>query len=299
MANGLKKEYDAIDGDSGSGYGKQRRHRASERAMRQSVASGCPLCLILLESRERGQQEKRTWREQSPVSPQSVPDSESESRSIFEDPPRCGSGSTGDLVGASLGKITSGLGDSPCSEKITRGRRHHRKFALLMATLPRHRKSIQGPRTCVGFTYECDRSLIYQDEPVLIWPNAKSIFKFRRTSSTLGEGYIGNRLTQELDFNLWRSWIDDCQQLHADCTPDQATELTTQVIDLEGTPRLVESNGRSTQYVTLSHCWGTSVPLRTLAANYAAHLVEVTWSKFSTTFRDAAKVTLARGCRYL
>jgi hypothetical protein len=102
---------------------------------------------------------------------------------------------------------------------------------------------------------------------------------------------------------LWRSWVNRCVKTHEPCKPLDSKRYTpTRLIDMRsGTAklRLVESYNGSPEYVALSHCWGGSLPLRTTSANLDDHLDTIPWESMPATFRDAVKVTLALGYRFL
>jgi hypothetical protein len=103
--------------------------------------------------------------------------------------------------------------------------------------------------------------------------------------------------------SLWRSWIDDCTDKHTSCNTTQDTNCTpTRLIDVSSDklePHLVKSCGRPVQYVALSHCWGSSLPLRTMSINHQAHLGAIPFSDMPATFQDAVNVTRAIGYQYL
>jgi hypothetical protein len=67
--------------------------------------------------------------------------------------------------------------------------------------------------------------------------------------------------------------------------------------------KLVMLDGKSAtaHYVTLSHCWGSSskLPLTTRIDNLAQHSQRISFFDLSLTFKDAVKLTLDLGLRYL
>jgi len=103
--------------------------------------------------------------------------------------------------------------------------------------------------------------------------------------------------------SLWRSWMNDCIKTHGTClTIEKDGYAPTRLIDVgsvDTAPRLVESHGKSVEYVALSHCWGGSLPLQTTTANFYDHLDAVPWDALPATFQDAVKVTRSMGYRYL
>jgi hypothetical protein len=67
--------------------------------------------------------------------------------------------------------------------------------------------------------------------------------------------------------------------------------------------KLVTLNRKSAtaNYVALSHCWGSSskLPLSTRMDNLAQHSQQISFFDLSLTFKDAIKLTLDLGQRYL
>lgn len=61
------------------------------------------------------------------------------------------------------------------------------------------------------------------------------------------------------------------------------------------TLRLVQTNGQSERYITLSHCWGTVRPLTTTKQNLCLHLRHIDFDTLPLTFKHA--VFLARHLR--
>lgn len=81
-------------------------------------------------------------------------------------------------------------------------------------------------------------------------------------------------------------------------------ELPHRVIDVgpaDGTaePRLVETNGRTGRYITLSHCWGGGSPIMTTRASLARHRAGIRLADLPRTFGDAVAVVRRLGVRHL
>ncbi|KIW86758.1 uncharacterized protein Z519_12671 [Cladophialophora bantiana CBS 173.52] len=162
--------------------------------------------------------------------------------------------------------------------------------------------------------------------------NMTWINRYYTRAGFLLSSYLGNDESRirrrELDISpnwkIARKWIDECTEKHSRCysyTKDtesrterdnqaaQETEmrelpqLPTRVIDVspEGSsePRLCISEGRRAEYVTLSHCWGTTKPLVTTSADLPNHLVSIPSSRLPRTFQDAIRVTQELGYKYL
>jgi hypothetical protein len=122
-------------------------------------------------------------------------------------------------------------------------------------------------------------------------------------ASSKGNSPCVSKQRASWDPALWRSWVNDCVQKHEPCkTVDPNRYTPTRLIDMRaGTAglRLVQSFDNFPEYVALSHCWGGSLPLRTISANLNDHLDVIPWESMPATFRDAVKVTLAFGYRFL
>jgi hypothetical protein len=101
-----------------------------------------------------------------------------------------------------------------------------------------------------------------------------------------------------------REWLNFCEANH-DCTPDSKQDplLPNRVLDLHSedlqSVNLYETNGKRARYACLSHCWGSSQPLRTLRSNIDAHKRMIPNDVLPKTFRDAATVTKFFDIRYL
>jgi Heterokaryon incompatibility protein (HET) len=82
---------------------------------------------------------------------------------------------------------------------------------------------------------------------------------------------------------------------------DEATpRLPTRVIDVTyENPRLVESQGETSQYVALSHCWGKSKTVVTNTCTLSSRKKGIEFYSLPKTFQDAIIVTRRLGYRYL
>jgi hypothetical protein len=132
-------------------------------------------------------------------------------------------------------------------------------------------------------------------------PAHEALIGMTRASQANGQYVSGKRFPWNP--SLWRSWMNDCMEMHDTCNAiKQNGYAPTRLIDIGSTdtaPSLVESYGRSVEYVALSHCWGGSLPLRTTMANFHDHLDAVPWKALPPTFQDAVKVTRSMGYQYL
>lgn len=109
-------------------------------------------------------------------------------------------------------------------------------------------------------------------------------------------------------FALLKRWLQACRQCHGACSTrlsgesiaeSAAPPLPTRVLVIsDGVVRLVDTEGLTGRYVTLSHCWGPSQkrPLRTTTDNYESHRHGIPWESLPRTFQDA--ITVARETRF-
>ncbi|KAF1978831.1 HET-domain-containing protein [Bimuria novae-zelandiae CBS 107.79] len=98
-------------------------------------------------------------------------------------------------------------------------------------------------------------------------------------------------------------WLKECDDSHALCI-DSSRErrLPTRVLHIVG-PRqirlLATESDLQARYACLSHCWGSTTPIRTTTSNITALEGGITWEKLPTTFQDAVEVTRGLGLQYL
>ncbi|KAH8772076.1 heterokaryon incompatibility protein-domain-containing protein [Hyaloscypha sp. PMI_1271] len=108
-------------------------------------------------------------------------------------------------------------------------------------------------------------------------------------------------------FQCFRSWLSDCNSTdHPNCfkhKPQIATSLPTRllhVLDSTKTQVMMTSGlPKSTQYMTLSHCWGEVKPMVLTKATSS-----ILFSPFETkilpkTFQDAVRITCEVGLSYI
>ena len=116
---------------------------------------------------------------------------------------------------------------------------------------------------------------------------------------------IGTRnLLNHTDTGLCREWLKQCQSEHHSCPPISESDLPTRLLDIgdpsKGVqPRLVDTRGQRGQYLTLSHCWGTSKPPLTTKANVSSQMSSIPLDSMPKTFRDALKIVRSLGYRYI
>ncbi|KAK3293653.1 heterokaryon incompatibility protein-domain-containing protein [Chaetomium fimeti] len=97
--------------------------------------------------------------------------------------------------------------------------------------------------------------------------------------------------------------IEHCKQNHEACNSFPPAPLPSRVLDVcadsESGVRLYESQGETSPYVALSHCWGHQPFLRTLSGSLEKHKSEIPWSALPRNFQDAVEFTRKMGVRYL
>ena len=103
---------------------------------------------------------------------------------------------------------------------------------------------------------------------------------------------------------LIKEWIHDCDSHHALCKRSPSAILPSRVIDVGSIqdnrePRLILSEGRSGEYIALTHVWGGLVPIRTTTKTLSDHLSQLSLSTLPPSFRDAVIVSRKLGIRYL
>ena len=102
--------------------------------------------------------------------------------------------------------------------------------------------------------------------------------------------------------NIAKQWVQDCLNLHPQCSRADDAPLPTRVIDvgLETVdPRLFVTGRRSGRYVTLSHCWGTSYRVTLTKNNLPKFEETILLTKLPKTFQDAIQLTRLLGVQYL
>jgi hypothetical protein len=102
-------------------------------------------------------------------------------------------------------------------------------------------------------------------------------------------------------------WLRECEAHHNDaCAPVRGSFVPKRLIDVGSSTnphaRLVECENlpaRSLRYITLSHCWGSVQPLRTLRENEPLYRQAIPQSKIPQSFLDAMKAARALNIQYL
>ncbi|KAI8661908.1 HET domain-containing protein [Fusarium keratoplasticum] len=129
--------------------------------------------------------------------------------------------------------------------------------------------------------------------------------KMRMLKPSDNNEYIPNPPIDEPD--LVRSWLWTCSACHDTCpdTPlysEDGPILPTRVLDLvhpDG-PRVIDTNGKKGEYVTLSHCWGQSQHNYKLNKdNMTSMMTHIDLNDLPKTFSQAALITQSMRIRYI
>ncbi|KAL2214640.1 HET-domain-containing protein, partial [Sarocladium strictum] len=107
-----------------------------------------------------------------------------------------------------------------------------------------------------------------------------------------------------------RQWIEQCETKHPSCQNKTTASFTpTRLIDV-GEKKIFQSLTRpvlrrredippGSSYLTLSHCWGGTVPLRLMLNNMVDMMSQIPFTQLPKTFQDAIVVTQNLGLRYI
>jgi hypothetical protein len=109
---------------------------------------------------------------------------------------------------------------------------------------------------------------------------------------------------------LMKSWLNTCLKSHASCGIIYDTKfMPSRLIDVGSerqnfvnlTDAWLSSGRPSSKYLTLSHCWGLSMPesAKTTTLNLSRHFRRIRIRKLPKTFRDAIMMTRRLGYRYI
>ncbi|KPA38738.1 heterokaryon incompatibility protein [Fusarium langsethiae] len=117
---------------------------------------------------------------------------------------------------------------------------------------------------------------------------------------------FGRQSAPMANMELAKSWLQSCVRSHKDCQNATPAQMPSRIVDLRppfsGSNldlRLIANPDNRGPYVTLSHCWGSSQPLKLLKGNYEAFQNRILYNSLPKTFQDAVTVTRALGIRYL
>ncbi|KAK4182103.1 heterokaryon incompatibility protein-domain-containing protein [Podospora australis] len=114
----------------------------------------------------------------------------------------------------------------------------------------------------------------------------------------------GSEISSSANFNVARNWLDACAGGHGRCPRNINSALPRRILDLGDNPalksiHLLVDSDFPAAYATLSHCWGTTQPLK--LTNVTLHKFQsgINFDDLPRTFQHAITATLALGLRYL
>ncbi|KAH8755205.1 heterokaryon incompatibility protein-domain-containing protein [Hyaloscypha sp. PMI_1271] len=85
-------------------------------------------------------------------------------------------------------------------------------------------------------------------------------------------------------------WLRDCVENHSDCPRSSISTLPTRVLYVDPDSnklRLVITDGKRGNYVALSHCWGSIMPLKLTASTLHLYASGISMETLPKTFQDA------------
>jgi hypothetical protein len=86
--------------------------------------------------------------------------------------------------------------------------------------------------------------------------------------------------------------------------PTQLPPLPARVIDVGDevngyAVKLIETEGETGRFISLSHCWGKAKQFTTTKASFAHHQINIDYDHLPNSFRDSIVITRLLGVRYL
>ncbi|MCJ1403056.1 hypothetical protein MMC11_006279 [Xylographa trunciseda] len=138
-------------------------------------------------------------------------------------------------------------------------------------------------------------------------PNLQGLHVLSDLEPLANHRRVDKSTSSESSWAIASEWIDDCAANHRMCAYSVATTpaLPTRVIDVgligHIAPRLhtLTQGTSNARYVTLSHCWGSYMPLRLLKSNITSMEQGILLSQVPQTFQDAMVIARRLGVRYI
>ncbi|KAF2846282.1 HET-domain-containing protein [Plenodomus tracheiphilus IPT5] len=143
----------------------------------------------------------------------------------------------------------------------------------------------------------------WKNEIVEIYAGSAS----RRPWPTLGTAHhIPTDSGSDDTFNFIRRCIQGCiaNPKHTACRPAHEPVMSApkRLLDVgrvSSPIRLIDTQGKSFQYATLSHCWGSASLLKTTKANWQKLAANIPFDALPPLFQDAIVITRQLGLRYI
>lgn len=125
--------------------------------------------------------------------------------------------------------------------------------------------------------------------------------------SLINARIVNPKADSDRSFQIINNWLSRCLVEHEKCgrwdSQYEGGSLPTRVLDVgldQDYIALCEpANDSKEKYITLSHCWGTSLIATTTKASLEQGRRSIPISELSSTFRDAVTITRRLGVRYL
>ncbi|KFY29082.1 hypothetical protein V493_02567 [Pseudogymnoascus sp. VKM F-4281 (FW-2241)] len=148
------------------------------------------------------------------------------------------------------------------------------------------------------------------DNLVLGWNSGNEIksliqlFPEAEIAPFFNHGEVSANTSSDTSWSVVANWLDECAKSHKACNvlTAMAPSLPSRIIELgSGAPRLVvvKDDIPILPYATMSHCWGSHMPLRLISSNIAELQKQIPMSQLSKSFKDAFLITQRLGLNYI
>ncbi|KAH8649401.1 heterokaryon incompatibility protein-domain-containing protein [Tricladium varicosporioides] len=162
----------------------------------------------------------------------------------------------------------------------------------------------------VDYSYQCGISIKYGHP--LCDNRYTEIYSLEDYTHFQKRNHIPSSALSETTLSNIANWILDCDTTHSSC-PKFPQTLPTRVIDLGPStnqaaiekpyPRLYTTRdhdySKNSRYISLSHCWGQGVPMKTLTSNLALFHNTIPLNGLPRTFQDTLNISKRLGIRYV
>ncbi|TVY41306.1 hypothetical protein LSUB1_G004145 [Lachnellula subtilissima] len=240
-------------------------HHGSYEKLKCSAQDGCELCRLLLEGFENIPMREGYWEGETRSS--AVEDLESSDIKICINSEHIYSGDTiGNVRMFDILMVQCGV---PINSRSSNSEEEFMKISPLRLALKVRREEL------------------------------KSVGKYK-----IGRNQLDPDLASDVNLQCARNWLDECHQQHASCPTEQIPVLPSRVVDV-GTSkdaqfcRILVSNGITSKYVALSHCWGGPISPLLTTDTLPGFQEALAISDLPANFRDAVLVTRNLGLQYL
>jgi hypothetical protein len=139
--------------------------------------------------------------------------------------------------------------------------------------------------------------------------NPKPILTITASTVSSTPHLLSDSTGSEDTLKLAQTWIKDCLENHDKCRNKSLQKWRpTRLLKLDSPcPEYISLDVDSKQpslvefepYMTLSHCWGNSQPMKLTMGTQADLLKGIPISKLPKTFQDAVRITRFLGCNYI